>query len=492
MRFYKKQIRRFKKLLNNYKKEIVKFFKQKNIVIFKNIITVLVIIVVFIGFITVLYLGVKQLKFEIQKNIKEGLVNKISEEQVVKDLKKELVYSSFTDLFSGIGWLDKSKTNMHHDQVTTAFTFPPKYLWNKIDGLSISSDLKMDEGFNKEGSFISCINGKCLIKDEFNLYFISREDVDNYKNSVYRINLPENIKNRNLVSMTIGELESQWLVGVVSQEGGNYFGNVYKIIPTTNTTGSMGRFENIFQGDNLFTSKYNGKIGFGGIDEDFIIIYGGYEGQAYRFLDGSLIDLSKFFGIRVMEKRGFYPDVIRKTGKDKSGVIWYVWSRTEGIPKLLKLFENGTGNIVGSIDLSKFLFGSDTAFARFYPGGNSLKLRSEIEVYGGNKEYWEFEDLGFNKEKDLEIVSSNISNYPAKVIGGTFKEGDLYFNKDNTSFYLSNDLENWVEVEQNQEIIFSDFEQRRLFWKARFRADKNNWTSPYIDTIKINYFVEFL
>ncbi|MFB6212902.1 MAG: hypothetical protein ABEI53_03780, partial [Candidatus Magasanikbacteria bacterium] len=41
--------------------------------------------------------------------------------------KGRILRSSFTDLFSGVGWIDSKKTTMHHDKVMTAFTFKPVF-----------------------------------------------------------------------------------------------------------------------------------------------------------------------------------------------------------------------------------------------------------------------------------------------------------------------------------------------------------------------------
>lgn len=45
-----------------------------------------------------------------------------------------LVYTSFTDLFSGNGWINSASTTMYQDINETAFMFPPKYTWQPIAG----------------------------------------------------------------------------------------------------------------------------------------------------------------------------------------------------------------------------------------------------------------------------------------------------------------------------------------------------------------------
>ncbi|HMB17361.1 MAG TPA: hypothetical protein VKO61_00405 [Candidatus Paceibacterota bacterium] len=511
----------FKKIKKSFKK-----IEKKDFSFLKMVFSVLVALILFGLLVLAVVWGVRLIRGELKSFIRDKLVSEIviereyeegpkvehvpeeEEEEEVEEEEEEIeeeesspggsvrerdwIGSSFTDLFSGRGWLDMSKTNMNRDSVTTAFTFPPQFSWRKAGALGVSSSQKFKSGTAQGEGFISCIDNRCLVKDGFSLYVVPKSDRGGYKDPAYKVSLPDDIREGNLVSLSVGALETEWLVGAVEQREGEYYGNVYRVYPTVGTAGSEARFSNIYQGHNLFVSKYKGTIGFGGVDDNFLVVYGGYEGQAYEVTDGSFRSISQFFGIRVMEKRGFYPQVIRKRGNGGSGFVWYVWSRTEGVPKLLKLFENGTGHIVGSIDLSKSLFGSDAKKVTFYSVDGGMVLNSEVLTYGGDREFWIFEDQGFKKSGEGVIHSSNINTYPAKVKKAMISRVDAGNGGGEVSYYLSNDLEKWREVGVDDWAVFSDRDQRRLFWKIEVSPSDNQWVSPFIDTLQVGYYVEFL
>ncbi len=401
-----------------------------------------------------------------------------------KDFKEAgLVSASFTDLFSGVGWLDQSKTTAYHDRVVTAFTFPPRFEWRRISELNVPESEIMRVGIRRaDGSDLRCIGGECLVQKNEKLYFVLDNFLSSYDNPKYRVMLPEEERGRNIVNVSIGSLKTKWLVGVVEQRAGEYIGRVYLF--------ENGEFESLFSDGAAFRSRYQGRIGFGGDDNNFLVIYGAYEGQAYHIRDGEeRKDISRFFGIRVMDG-GFEPVVIKRG--DGENTTWYVGSNTGGTPKLLKLFQNGTNEIAGAVDLSNSLFPSGVERATFYPFVGTECLRAEVEDVEGKTQFWEFVDQGFEKTEEKEVASVNLNNYPAEVRYASI--GRMEFSEEgaDVSFYVSNNGEDWIELSEGEEIQFPDKEGRRLLWKVEFDPDRDLEKSPFLDTFQLKYLVKFL
>lgn len=392
-----------------------------------------------------------------------------------------LVTASFTDLFSGVGWLNQEETTAYHDRIVTAITFPPRFEWKRIDKLNVPDSDIARIGFRRtDGSDARCIGKECLVQKDGKLYFVPESFLPSYNNLKYQVSFPE--EERNIVQVSIGSLENKWLVGTVEQQAGEYVGRVYFF--------NNGRFENLFSDGAAFRSRYQGRIGFGGDDDDFLVIYGGYEGQAYHVRDGlERKDISRFFGIRVMDD-GFEPVVI-KMGKGRNSV-WYVGSNTAGTPKLLKLFQNGTDEIAGAVDLTKSLFPGGVERASFYPFGKTGVLRAEVKDVEGESRFWEFTDRGFEKTEAKKVVSVNINNYPAEVRYASIGRTELSEEGGKISFYISNNGRDWTRVSEGEEIKFSDEHGRHLLWRAELEPNGDDEKAPFLDTLQIKYLVKFL
>ena len=64
---------------------------------------------------------------EIQAFIERTFTNRASTEVVVEEKvveQEKLLFLSFTDMFSGTGWIDQGKTTMYLNAAMSAFTFP--------------------------------------------------------------------------------------------------------------------------------------------------------------------------------------------------------------------------------------------------------------------------------------------------------------------------------------------------------------------------------
>lgn len=391
-----------------------------------------------------------------------------------QNIEENLTLSSFSDLFSGVGWIDQSGTTMYQDRFSTAFLFPPVISAQKIDA---PAERPAERGLNGEDT--RCIKSKCFSQREFELL---------YKGGP--ITLPEELAGKQLVNISIGNLDTLLLLGVVvKRDDDKYEGWVFYF--------DGKNFSKVFGGDgNPFISSYIGTLGFGGSDNDWLAIYGAYEGIAYRIRDGiKPEDLSYFFHPRVMAD-GFHPVILRtQVANDPLSVIWYVFSLTPGNPKLIKLFQNKTEKIQGAIDLTRLLEplqnAAKASFAVLSVKSGEITLRAKTER-GGNTEWWEIKDGGFDKSEVRTITSANINNYPAELRTANIKEVDLSTSGASFEFSLSSDGKIWEPAIVGQDISFNGQNRQRLLWRVKFMPDNDPETTPFFDRLRLSYQVKFL
>ncbi|TSA45916.1 hypothetical protein D4R51_01020, partial [bacterium] len=169
-----------------------------------------------------------------------------------------LIYAGYTDLFSGVGGLNQSETTMHRDNVTTAFMFPPSLEWSEKSGSSVAPDfLSACIG----GSTALTTGGSCLS---------AKGTVLTLDGSPIKLPVAGDIR-----SVTVDAVGNAWAVGVVLKESGGYSGYAYLF--------DGKNFTPIFpNGGKAFNSQYEGKWGFGGTADDFLAVYGAYQGKGYR------------------------------------------------------------------------------------------------------------------------------------------------------------------------------------------------------------------
>lgn len=394
------------------------------------------------------------------------------------DSNGDSIFSSFSDLFSGVGWIDQGKTTFYHDKTTTALLFPPKFDWKKV------SESKVDESKfiekRNDGSDRRCIKSECLIQKNNNLFFVSESEED-YESSENRIEFPDNIDSEKLINVSIGNLESKWLVGFVEKNGENDFtGHVYYF--------DGSELSLVSDESAMFQSEYDGTIGFGGDDDNFLAIYGAYRGQGRHVISGEKVeDISQFFRIRLMND-GFQPQVIK--GNNGS---WYVYSLTSGNPKFIKLFQNKTNSIAGVVELTDLLSIKNFEAASFYlVSEDPNTLYGKLMSPGGSANYWKFVDEGFDKIEAQSVFSSNINNNPSEVREATIINPEFSPVGADIKFYLSNNKRDWFEVDIGETIQFPDKNGRQLFWKAEAEPNDDPMTSPFLDLIRLKYKIHFL
>jgi hypothetical protein len=265
------------------------------------------------------------------------------------------------------------------------------------------------------------------------------------------------------VGISAGSVESAvpaGITGEVVKSGDMYKGLVYRADGTP-----------VFDENNTpFVSKYPGELGFGGTDDDFIAVYGAYEGIAVRIRPAGVENISRFFGIRVMNG-GFKPVI------SKIGDAWYVYSLASGVSKFVKLFDNGTGEIKGAVDLTD-LSGSIRPIGQ--TGSDGLIGRS-----GGR--YYRFVDQGFDKSAAVSVKSFNVDVYPWPLLGAVISP--LYFSGEGAmvEFSLSNNRTDWREVKLGEHIEFPKGSGTKLFWQAIFKPDNDPHASPFLGGVRLDY-----
>ena len=413
--------------------------------------------------------------------------------------------SSFTDLFSGTGWLNASNTTLYQDFAMTTLSYPPKFEWEK---LADEEAKKLKEKIlfvrlEEDGTDKRCTGSQCLIQKGLELFLDGQ-----------KISLPSELRTPELLNISIGAIypvrniisngaDKFWILGGVVKDGGQYRGYVYKFDPSA-SSGQAPEFTKIFE-DSDFLSPYPGMFGFGGTSDNWLAIYGAYEGIAWQTKTknsfSSFHNISHFFPIRVMgdsvklqeaKERfvSFRPEAI------KNGKNWYVYSLTSGKPKLIKLVEDKeglstpleAGKINAAWDLTENLGldqGITSASFMLEKSGSLLALITKSDEEN-KTELRRFVDLGFDKSQPFEAVSSNINTLPGKVVSARISGLERYSEGGETQFWLSNDGVFWKEAKAYETVVFTD-PQEKLFWRVKFVPDDDLKTSPVLDRLGLEW-----
>gem|GEM_PF-1957678 len=365
----------------------------------------------------------------------------------------EYSYQTFFDLFSGSGWIDSARTTLWHDTQVSSFVLPPKFEWKKVEQ---ATAISAEE---------ACIKDECFSVRGLGLYKKTTE-----------IALPAEVRDRSIMTVSVGALDTEWRVAVVTKEGKEFKIWIYAFDGI--------HFKNIKGSEPLFSSNYIGTVGMGGNDGGWFLLYGGYEGRALQFLsDGSVVEIPNIFNMRLMSG-GFVPG-ISKVGYGNDAT-WFVWSKEVGKIKFIKLFQNGKPTIDGAVDLTSSL--SDLgAVRRFVCNGVVVNraLRCTADL-GSVSTSWDFNDLGFDNSKSYSVVSANISNNILPVhrgnitYSGSSGEGKMLIS-------LSNDGVNWDAANGGNEVIFKNIEANRMFWKMEYTPTSNPMYSVFFKSVKLDF-----
>jgi len=378
--------------------------------------------------------------------------------------------SSISDSFSGLTNIDESLTDMYWDDSVTAFTFPPLFSLNKQSDCS-----EIDCGFSRDMLDMksSCLQSGCLQKKNSRELTFAGQD----------LRLPPVLQDKEILSINFFALSDRWLLGIVTGPSSAEKGWVYSFdglsfVPLlTDTTEYQ---------INPRYQRGGGKIFFGGDDQDFLVLYAGYDAIAYRFREDRVEDISKYFGLRV--SNGGFEAQIFKLGEGALST-YYVCSLSENKAKIIKIWSQDTLNSLGALDFS-------TAFAArgFYPSSivcgisdvNEKKIAIAAKINGAY-ELWNFQDNGFDNSRSRQVTSINLkANNREEVKAAVIADfgADSYSGCPGYSVnaYLANEKNNFQEVTPYLWHGFSKLGQE-LYWRFVFNPEDNQFYSPWFDHI---------
>lgn len=408
-----------------------------------------------------------------------------------KEAKKEaskktytLKHNVFGDHFVNNLTIDASRTNFYLDITTTSFIFNPLYNW--VDKGSCQDKYCGFEaidwhyaGVEKEGEVEYCLEAGCFMVSNNKLFLDDNE-----------INLPESLNSYPIKNISIYPLSSTWLVGFVYEDGNREKGQAYSFDGSRYTDLDPEKRFNFISREN-----FNGaSFGFGGSDDNYLVIYGGYDFSVYQITKGKKVDISRFFGLRV-SGGGFSPIALKEEIEGET--TWYVCSLTENKPSLIKLWQNGSDSVKGSLTLSETLLENreDAKSAWCRLGDKSGEL--EVVINRGRSYYKKiFQDNGFEQKNNYQLVSKNLLTAKGFVNQARFNgliacdDTDCSNNVLSRSieFSVSGDSKNYFPAELNKSILFPE-NSPGLYWQMETEGRKNNkYYSPWIDgLIDISY-----
>lgn len=401
----------------------------------------------------------------LSKTVTEDYNNCVVE---VASAAKGAIWQGAGDLFSSTAHIDLEKTDMFLDERTTAFIFPPLYSWQKLR---------------------DCPEEDCGLANNSLVYIENNPELTTaQKIAQLPRPLPTEVANREIIQVASEQLASRTVVSFVVQEGDEERGLVYFL--------ENGRYQPLITDatNEQIITKYGrggGRITVGGEDDNFLILYIGYEGKAFHYQAGKFVNVSRFFGLRVANE-GFVPAIIKQGAKENS--VWYVVSLSSNKPKLIKLWQNGTNSLVGSYDISD-------NFSAWLRENNLTPLAFSHEKKDAGfsllaqgllgQELWNFQDEGFDNTKKRTVVSVNLNKKEAFVrqayirsfglaLGDNLENG--YEKKFSTSaqVYLGDSLTHFLPAAFGETINFSGLNQE-LYWKIELAPRRDNSYSPWLD-----------
>lgn len=377
---------------------------------------------------------------------------------------------SFGDIFSSLAYIDKSQSDMFWDENMTAFTFSPLYEVRKQNDCS-----SIDCGLSREATDPQsiCLSAGCLRKTaDLKLFFNNQE-----------LKLPPPVSEETLSSITLFSLGDSWLIGLVSG-------------PTTAEQGWVYRFDGLsfsplitrdtdFQIAPRF-QRGGGRIAFGGDAADFLVLYAGYDGRAFRFRGSNQEDVSKFFGLRVTDG-GFWPQILKiGAGKDS---IFYICSLTKNKPKVIKIWSKDDLNSIGALDFSYLFFQSSWKPSSILCGVSDVASKSLAIASESNGAYslWLASDLGFDNSQTRQVSSVNLNNknqemVKAAVLADIGAESLNSSLGGGVSFSLANKKDQFEDVAA---FLWHGFDSagNELYWRFEASPSDNQYYSPWFNHI---------
>lgn len=450
--------------------------KSRGVLISVGVILACLVVLIFVN-----YFSLIKTRQELQ-NYSEITANLENELKTISK-RSPLVSSwrSFGDNFSSQAYIAIDGTDMFFDEKVTAFSFPPVYNFESISG---------------------CDDETCEL-NKLSLVSVNNTKVEQPES------IPSELKSKKILYSSLDKLTNLRVASYIVAEGDEerayvYFFDGRKFSPIIDNTTK----------ESIVTkySRGGGTIKVSGDDNDFLILYIGYEGLGFHYKNNKLTNISNFFGLRVADN-GFSPYII-KHGKGNN-TTWYILSLNANKPKLIKLWQNNSEKIVGAYDFSNILNNTDGSLVAFTAGGNSQEIKfifkrggssgvnapAQILIPGASSqtevsalpaslapfELKIFTDKGFDNSIDRSIVSVNLNETQGSVTKA--KISDVGLNGQ-ANLFLSNSSEIFVETKPDQETEFS-LSGRDLFWRADFPKSDDNQYSPWFDNINyLDYYLQ--
>jgi hypothetical protein len=374
--------------------------------------------------------------------------------QVYSNVASEPFFSSY--------YIDSSVTDLRLDGKVTSLSFYPIY------DLILEKDCSGPLCGLRDKGDPSCMPHGCLTESDGQIYYNSQ-----------KIDLPGELQGKQIVNITFSPLDTKWVIGIVVSVNGEEEGFAYLFDGTKLTLlineGTQPKI--------MTKLGYSGgQITAGGGDNQFIVLYSGYQGIGYLYNNGSWQDLQTYFSLRV-QNGGFKAKIIR--GSAGKQAAWYVCSEDLAKPKLIKLWQNGTDNIQGAIDLSSIVEGG--------PAICTPKSDREISIarnLSGSDNLYTFKDRGFDNSKTYHYQSSNLYNYQNKKILSV--NIDTYtINALPDSYYLmiSEDKLDWQKF-NGQDVFLKDAGLDTFYVKADFKPGNAEYSPWFGGMDSISYRAE--
>ncbi len=450
---------------------------------------------------------------------------------------------SFTELFSGTGWLNKEKTDVYQDQKLSSISFPPDYEWQEVSALS--------DGLKDETIIAANGNGKEVVLIAKNgKIFEFKDDTG----QIRQVGQTASVQVKNAV-LDYDDSAGVWVVAA-SSGNGIEAGTASRIV-SLNISGSVDDLacangECLLLADsNIYRFAENNPssavilpfpkgvpVG-GGIysvslgKAKNILLVGGVEkkGSAYsssifKYSSGSLQSLiindqSLFSSV--------YPGTIRFGYDSENNQILAVYAAYIG---QAKLFQSSIINHQPSTDFSRFfsqrvMDGNITPKILKY--GNAWWLSSKISqpakfirVEGGagvdfadtlirgqqsfellpgfnpNELYaivgsqspkiYRFIDKGYKKDKKIVWESLRLNRFDNEIISGKFYEIHGGEEDGKIRYYLSNDGgKNWQETKLNETVNFTG-KGNDFRFKVELYPDISKSKTPWLNLISVEYY----
>lgn len=370
--------------------------------------------------------------------------------------------------------VDDEKTSLYFEGVSNSIIFPPDYNWD-MAGQDLVAQNQAKFGAHANNTFDGpyndkrCLNNDCVEYKDNKLF---------YNNKV--VSFPSGIKAKDLKAISLGIVGQKWLIGFTLKDIG-YRGEVFYFDGAT-----FSQISNLPS----ISSTYFGLFGFGGEEDDFLIIYGSYQGQAFRVRGDKITNLDNFFGYRPMNN-GFKSEIIR--AESNNYVNWYIYSSTLDALRFIKLWEDKDGEISGEASLLYDLniIGKSVEFQLIEAKSDKAVLLAKINS-GTNTSWKVFTDKGFVNDKEKILVTLPITHdaESSEIFIKKIYESSLELDKDGQALVkveFSVDGQKWQNISWGKDISFEQVATKHYFIRTVFSPPGNKFYSPAISNILFSY-----